>query len=109
MANTRLTQKDIKTTIKTLKNKKSHGSDGIPGEAYEVLRKYINPATTKEMNRIKKGAQMSKEWAEGTIAHIYKGKGEIDECSSYRPICLAQVIYKIWSQLLKKNSPRSYT
>ena len=55
------------------------------------------------MNEIKDGAELPKDWAEGAIVHIYKNKGEIDECASYRPICLTQIIYKIWSQLLTKR------
>ena len=39
--------------------------------------------------------------------NIYKNKGEIDECASYRPICLTQIIYKIRSQLLTKRLPKT--
>lgn len=32
--------------------------------------------------------------------HMYKNKGGVDECASCRPICSAQIIYKIRSQLI---------
>ena len=97
------TRKDIKKAIQTLKNNKAHGSDGIPGEAYKVLKQHLVTPITLIMNKIKNGQKMPTDWAEGVIVHIYNNKGEVDECSSYRPICLTQVIYKIWSQLIAKK------
>jgi len=46
---------------------------------------------------------MPTEWVEGTVVHIHKNKGDITECSTYRPICLTQIIYKIWSQLIAQK------
>ena len=46
---------------------------------------------------------MPQTWVEGTMVHIYKNKGEIDECISYRPICLTQIAYKIWPHLIAKK------
>jgi len=52
------------------------------------------------MQKIQKGDQISPEWKQGAIAHIYKDKGSINECKNYRPICLTQIAYKIWSILI---------
>jgi len=49
------TNKDIGKAIKRLKDKKSHGSDGIPGEAYKVLNKHIAMAIAKITNNVKWG------------------------------------------------------
>jgi len=100
LAHTKIHTKRYKKSINSLKNQKSHGSDGIPGEAYKILHKHINLPIANIMNHIQAGGEMPKEWVEGTIVHIYKNKGEIDDCAPYRPICLTQIIYKIWPQLL---------
>ena len=56
------------------------------------------------MNQLKEGQQMPLGWLERAIVHIYKNKGSPENCSSsYRPICLARIIYKIWSQLIAKK------
>jgi len=31
---------------------------------------------------------------------IYINEGDIQECAAYRPICLAQIAYKIWPSLI---------
>ena len=35
--------------------------------------------------------------------HIYKQKGAPEDCASYRPIFITQIIYKIWSQLIAQK------
>ena len=38
----------------------------------------------------------------GTILHIYKNKGDIKGRTNYRPICLTQLIHKIWPNLITR-------
>ena len=53
MDHIRLHKNDIKRAIKSLKNNKAHGSDGIPGEVYKTLRKHTTTPITEIMNEIK--------------------------------------------------------
>ena len=46
------TDKAVKKAIARLKNGKSHGSDGIPGGAYEILYKHITRPIRILMNQI---------------------------------------------------------
>ena len=55
------------------------------------------------MNRIKQGRKMPQGWVERTSVHIYNKKREIDDFASYRPICMAKIIYQLWSQLLTRK------
>jgi len=55
------------------------------------------------MNQINEGEKLPEEWAEGAIVHIYKNKGSPEDCNAYRPICLTQLIYKVWSQLITRR------
>ena len=103
VVNERLYKQRNKKAILTLKNNRSRGTDGIPGEALKTLQKHITIPITNIMNKIKNGQPLPEEWSEGTLVHIYKNKGEIEDCNSYRPICLAQIIYKLWAQNLTKR------
>ena len=94
------TNTDIRKAIVKLKNQKSHGSDGIPGEVYKAIKQWVTKDICKILNRIKHGHKIPETWTQGSIVKIYKQKGDKQDCSSYRPICLTQVVYKIWSQLL---------
>ena len=101
--NREYTEQDIETEIKNLALKKAHGNDGIPGEAYRATREWATKPITKIMNLIKNGNPIPEKWTEGTIVYIYKEKGDAGECENYRPICLAQIIYKIWSGLIARK------
>ena len=83
-----------------LKNQKSHGGDGIPGDLYKTLKEWVTEDIRQILKRIKHGHKIPETWTQGIAVHIYKQKGNIQECNSYRPICLTKVIYKIWPQLL---------
>ena len=96
-------EEDIMTEIKSLALKKAHGNDGIPGEAYKATMKWAVKPITKVMNLIKEGRAIPTKWMEGTIVYIYKNKGDASECKNYRPICLTQIIYKIWSGLITRK------
>ena len=51
------------------------------------------------MNNIQAGQPLPENWTEGGIIHIHKKRSK-NLCTNYRPICLTQVIYKVWSRLL---------
>jgi len=97
------THKDIKKAIGALKNNKSHGSGGIPGVGYKVLRKrIIIPIANNEQNK-KRRRTTRRIGSMGVIVRIYKQKGEVDECVYRRSIWLTEIIYKIWERLLTKR------
>ena len=93
---------NIKRTISRL-NTKAHGSDGIPGGEYKILAAWIKRNITNMANQLKNGSQLPEEWVEGALVHIYKNKGTPNDCSAYRPIGLAQIIYKIWPKLITQR------
>ena len=41
-----------------------------------------------------------KSWMGGAVVYIYENKGDARECNNYRPICLAQIAYKIWAKIV---------
>jgi len=47
------TEDDTKKAFDGLKNNKAHGSDGIPGEIYKILRKQLRNPLTKIMDNVK--------------------------------------------------------
>ena len=80
--------------IRNLANMKSHGNDGIQGEAYKSTRKWGSKPITRIMNRIQKGQAIPEDWAGGSIVYIYKNKGDAGGCGNYSPIFLTKIIYK---------------
>jgi len=97
------TEQEVSKAISHLKNRKSHGIDGIPGEAYKALGKWITKPLTNILNKIHAGEPLPPDWLNGAVVHIYKNKGDAHECKNYQPICLTQIIYKIWPILITRN------
>ena len=62
-----------------------------------------NNTISRTTNAIKKGKKIPGNWTHGTIVYIYKNKGFPGECGNYRPICLTQIIYKIWSGIITRK------
>ena len=96
-------EQDIDIELRNLSLSKSHGNDGIPGEACTATREWAVKPMTKITNLIKGGQPIPERWAEGTIVYIYKDKGSAGACGNYRPICLTRIVYKIRSGLITRN------
>ena len=52
-------------------NRKAHGRDGIPGDAYKATRRWAIAPITQIMNKIKEGQALPENWTDGAILYIY--------------------------------------
>ena len=55
------------------------------------------------MNLIKWGGRYQENGQNGEIVYIYKNKGHAGGCGNYRPICVTQIVYKIWPGLIARK------
>ncbi|KAL4082900.1 hypothetical protein QTP88_029554 [Uroleucon formosanum] len=90
------TIEEVAKQIKTLKNHKAPGEDGITGELLktgaENLVKYIH----RLISLIWEKEEIPKEWKTALVYPIHK-KGDKQTCNNYRGIALLNVTYKILS------------
>lgn len=91
------TLEEIKQVIKTSRNGRAPGKDGINNELLkyggEVLHEYIY----EMIRKIWKEEKMPKEWESGQIVTLHK-KGDQQNCKNYRGITLLSTTYKILLQ-----------
>jgi len=97
--------KEIQQTIMQLKNNKATGTDGIPGEIYKITSTHFSHFILELVNQILHGQPIPEQWTEGAIIHLRR-KDMKTERNNYRPICLTQIIYKIWSKLITNKLTR---
>jgi len=91
---------ELRLAICSLANKKSCGTDDIPAEIFKTIRTKIEYDLLRICNNIyTKGLRMPNEWGIGAVVYIFK-KGDPQHCNNYRPICLLQIAYKIWTKIL---------
>ena len=69
-------QADIQSSIQQLKNNKSHGIDGTPGEVYKELKGWITTPISAILQKTQQGDQLPPECAQGEMVHIYKTKAK---------------------------------
>ena len=96
-----LEREEFERAVRHMKNGKACGSDGIPAEVYK------HSAVAKEalfefLKKVWKKEYVPPELAVGVFVMLYK-KGNPDDCSNYRCICLLKHAYKILSAMLMQR------
>lgn len=94
------TLEEVLRAIRSLKNGRSPGSDGITSELLKHSINTTGPALHRLFSLVWKTGKVPAEWRDGIIVSLYKGKGSKAECSSYRPITLLSVPGKVFAHVL---------
>lgn len=93
-------ESEIQDVIKSLKNNKSPGTDGLPGEFYKAFMEELVPKLCQVFNYALQENDPPKSWSEAIITVLHKeGKDPLD-CGAYRPISLLGNDVKIISAIL---------
>lgn len=91
---------EIENTIKSLKNNKSPGTDGYPGEFYKTYMEELTPILGRVFNYTLQENDPPRSWSEAVITVIHKEGKDPLGCGSYRPISLLGNDVKILSSIL---------
>ena len=96
-----ITLKEIKTQKKRIKNKKATGPDNIPNEIITKANETTLKVYMKSINRILTGEEpIPKEWKEGMIKTIYKGKGKKGMMINERGITMSSNMGKLAERII---------
>lgn len=98
-----ITEEEIKETISNLKNNKAPGTDGFSGEYYKVFMNDLSPILCKVYNYALQSGDPPKSWSEAIISVLHKEGKDPIQCTSYRPISLLCVDYKILTSIMAKR------
>ena len=91
---------EVHVAIKKMKNGKATGPDDIPAEAWKLLGFRGISILTDMFNRIIRENEPPATWTTSITVPIWKGKGDVAECSNYRPIRLLCHAMKIFERVL---------
>jgi hypothetical protein len=80
-------------------NGKSPGPDGIPNEVLMCLPESMHTAMHTLMQVMWIKATTPKRWTQSRTVLLHK-KDDPAEVKNYRPICLANTTYKLWTSLI---------
>jgi len=94
-----ITAEKILKAVKSLKNGKASGTDGISNEMLKVSCSYNIEMYVKLFNLIMKTGLYPEKWRENYIKPIFKG-GCFNDPNNYRGIALSSCVAKLFSRVL---------
>jgi hypothetical protein len=107
-----ITIQECRTALRSMADNKSPGPDKLPAEFYKQYESLILKNYYDMITEACEYGCLPDNTTEGTIALLYKHKGDLRDMRNYRPITLLQTDYKIYAKILearlKKNSPILY-
>lgn len=103
MLTQQITEKEINKIISNLKGSKMPGPDGFPSEWYKSFRHTTILLLKSCFNHVLGGGAPPPSWKQAIISIIPKTGKDATECSSYRPISVLNIDYKIFATILAKR------
>ena len=97
-----ITENEIVTAAKRMKNNKSSFSDKIKTEMIKASRQDMMPVYLKLFNSILISGKMPETCCRGLITPIYKS-GDRSDPSNYRGICVSSCLGKLFCSILKQR------
>jgi ABC-type thiamine transport system substrate-binding protein len=87
------------TTSGGSKNSKAAGPDGIPNEILKTMPEAFHDATHAFLAHMGSSMKTAASWKTSHTILLYK-KGDPQMVKSYRPIALANTVYKRWTSIV---------
>ena len=97
-----ITENEIVTAAKRMKNNKSSFSDKIKNEMIKASLQDMMPVYLKLFNSILISGKMPETWCRGLITPIYKS-GDRSDPSNYRGICVSSCLGKLFCSILNQR------
>uniref|UniRef100_A0A914XJV1 Reverse transcriptase domain-containing protein n=1 Tax=Plectus sambesii TaxID=2011161 RepID=A0A914XJV1_9BILA len=95
-----ITRVEVENALHKMKVGKAVGPNGIPAEAWKVCGNTSIIWLTVLFNKILESGKMPDAWRSSMIVPIYKKKGDVQQCSSYRGIKLMSHTMKLWVRVI---------
>ena len=97
-----MSKEEVRQAIQDLKVRKTAGPSGITGEMIKAAGEQAVDWLTSICNRIVKEEAIPESWQMSELVAIYKGKGDVLECSSSRGIKLLEHGMKVAERRLRQ-------
>ncbi|BHF82698.1 hypothetical protein SprV_0802583700 [Sparganum proliferum] len=93
---------EVADDIRTLRNNKAPGEDGVPAEIFKSCVDTLAPWLHEVIKRVWRDEVVSDDWGLGILVPILK-KGDKSRCENYRDISLIDVAAKIFAIVLLRR------
>ena len=93
---------ELNDVLKKIKNNKTPGVDGVPGELFKWLDENNRNLFLQVANTCLRQEEVKQHHMNAVVVSIYK-KGDASSLANYRPISLLNSCYKIMAALVKER------
>lgn len=97
-----VTNQDVKDQLHLLNSSKPGGPDDISPKLLKLISSCIHYPLTLLFNRSLELGQVPYQWKMGNISAIFKGKGDDQDPTNYRPISVTSCLGKILEKIIFK-------
>ncbi|PZC85177.1 hypothetical protein B5X24_HaOG202362 [Helicoverpa armigera] len=94
---------EFHNALNRLKNGKSPGYDSLPSEVYKYGGKNIKTRLFELVLHIWDAEIVPQDWKDALISKLYKGKGDLSDCSCYRGIALLSAAGKVLAHVINSR------
>ena len=101
--NQHISESEIISAIKKIKNNKSPGIDNILNEHIKTTMSLFLPIYIKLFNIVFYSGIVPDSWSGGDILPIYKNKGNVNSPENYRPITLLSCLGKVFTSIINNR------
>ena len=101
---TPISLEELKQAIRKLKRGKASGPDGMPNEIFTEAQPQTLRIYQIKLNRIAMSKNIPRQWKQGQISRLYKGKGRRGKCSNERGITRSSNIGKVFERVLNART-----
>ena len=98
-----ISKEKVRQAIQDLKVRKAAGPSGVTAQMIKAAGEQAVDWLTSICNRIVKEEAISESWQMSELVPIYKGKGDVLECSSSRGIKLLEHGMKVAERVLERR------
>ena len=98
-----ITRAKVKAMLKTMKNGTAVGSNGIPTEIWKSLEEDGVDVLWDLFGKIDQQGKVPDKWRNSETIPLYKGKGDIMDCSNYRELKMLSHTMKLWEKMIARR------
>ena len=99
-----MTGTEIRVTLAKISEKSATGPDGIPANILKQLDDMGYECISETFNEILTGRHdIPSEWRKGRVALLEKPNSVKGELTTYRPITVSDVLYRVFTKILGKH------
>ena len=95
--------------MKEMKHGKAGGISGVVAEHLKGSGELGIGVMTELCNRMLDGEDMPEDWRSSILVPLYKGKGDVRECGSYRGVKLLEHGMKVMERVMERRLRNSVT